>query len=77
MSLPIRLAGLSLAAIVLAALAAPARAQLGSINNPPPQHLFNTDQPQRLDNGLGTMAERRARLAHLKRAQRPVHHPAQ
>jgi hypothetical protein len=54
-------------AVMLASPAA--RAQLGSVNNPPPQHLFNLGQPPRLNDGLGTMAERRARLAQMRRAQ--------
>ena len=65
-----RFAGIVALCVTLLATAVPsARAQLGSVNNPPPQHLFNLDQPPRLDNGLGTMAERRARLAQIKRAQ--------
>ena len=72
------LAGFALlASTLVVASVMPARAQLGSVNNPPPQHLFNTDPVPRLDNGLGTMAERRARLAQIKRMQRPVRHPAQ
>jgi hypothetical protein len=53
-----------------------AHAQLGSVNNPPPQHLFNFDgTPKPLNNGLGTMAERRRALARSK-VRRPVHrHP--
>jgi hypothetical protein len=52
-----------------------ANAQLGSVNNPPPQNLFNFDgTPKPLNNGLGTMAERRRELARSKaRARRPVH----
>ena len=56
-------------ALTLGATMPYAHAQLGSENNPPPQHLFNMGQPPRLDTGLGTMAERRARLAQIKRAQ--------
>jgi hypothetical protein len=52
-----------------------ARAQMGSVNNPPAEHLFNLGQPHRLDNGLGTMAERRERIAQLKRAQQRAHRP--
>ena len=63
---------LVLALLGLAAAVPAARAQLGSVNNPPPQHLFNLDQPPRLDNGLGTMAERRARVAKLRRSHKPV-----
>jgi hypothetical protein len=63
------MAGLALGTLALMLACPPARAQLGSVNNPPPQHLFNLGQPPRLDDGLGTMAERRARLAQLKRAQ--------
>lgn len=56
------------AAFVLGGLAliwagTPAEAQLGSVNNPPPQRLFNFGPQPKLDNGLGTMAERRALLA--------------
>ena len=49
-----------------------ASAQMGTSNNPPPQRLFDTGPSQRVDNGLGTMAERRAKLAQMKRTQRPV-----
>jgi hypothetical protein len=64
----------SLAMCMLIGAAVPAHAQLGSVNNPPPQHLFKMDQAPRLDTGLGTMAERRARLAQMKRAHaKPVH----
>ena len=40
----------------------PAIAQLGSVANPPPQNLFHFNQQPKLDPGLGTYAERRARL---------------
>ena len=60
---------LALGGSVLMLMAPAARAQLGSVNNPPPQHLFNLGQPPRLHDGLGTMAERRARLAEIRRAQ--------
>lgn len=33
-----------------------ANAQMGTVNNPPRQNLFNYEQPRRLDNGLGTNA---------------------
>ena len=50
-----------------------AHAQLGSINNPPPQNLFRfDDKPKLRDNGLGTMAERRRELERSK-ARRPAH----
>ena len=50
-----------------------AKAQLGSVNNPPPQNLFNfNDTPKPRNDGLGTMAERRRALAH-SRTKRPVH----
>ena len=50
-----------------------ARAQLGSVNNPPPQNLFNFDgSPKPRNDGLGTMAERRRALAQ-SRTRHPVH----
>ncbi len=55
------------------AVGLPARAQLGTSANPPPQQLFETDHPQRLNTGLGTMAERQPRPAPVKRAVRRVH----
>ncbi len=75
MSLRPPLTGLALVALMLALAALPAHAQLGSMNNPPPQHLFTTPAPQRLDNGLGTMAERRRLLAEHKRGQRAAKRP--
>ncbi len=67
-------AGLAVGMLTLVLASAGAWAQLGSVNNPPPQHLFNLGQPPRLNDGLGTMAERRARLAELRRAhQRQIH----
>ncbi len=65
------LCGLTLAVALTAGLSA--KAQLGSVNNPPPQHLFNFDDtPKRRDDGLGTMAERRRALARLH-DRHPVH----
>ena len=67
----ILLCGMTLAFGLTAGLAA--KAQLGSVNNPPPQHLFNfNDTPQPRNDGLGTMAERRRALAR-SRVRRPVH----
>ena len=63
----------SLTLLMLAAQVRTANAQLGTSNNPPPQRLFDTGPSQQLDNGLGTMAERRAKLAKLRRAPRPAH----
>ena len=72
MAMPLRGSGTLMLAGLLWAGAA--HAQLGSVNNPPPQNLFHfEDAPQLRDDGLGTMAERRARLAHLRR--RPVARP--
>ena len=58
-------------------IATAAHAQLGSMNNPPPQHLFNFDgSPKPRNDGLGSMAERRSALARAKARRRPVHrHP--
>ncbi len=68
------LSGLTLAVGLTAGLSA--KAQLGSVNNPPPQHLFNfNDAPPPHNDGLGTMAERRRALAR-SRVRRPVHHRA-
>ncbi len=65
------LCGLTLASALT--LGASARAQMGSVNNPPPQRLFNfNDTPTPRNDGLGTMAERRRALARAK-ARRPVH----
>ena len=61
-------------AIAVAGYTLPAHAQLGTSANPPPQHLFDMGTPQpRLNNGLGTMAERRERLATIRRTHRRVH----
>ena len=65
------LCGLTLAVGLTVGL--PAQAQLGSVNNPPPQHLFNFDDtPKPRNDGLGTMAERRRALANA-RTRRPAH----
>ena len=72
--MPTILTGAALAALLLAS-AVPARAQMGSVNNPPPQHLFDMGQPKRLDDGLGTLAERRRLLAQSKKTGRPVEQP--
>ncbi len=54
-------------------IATAADAQLGSVNNPPPQHLFNFNgAPKPTNDGLGTMAERRQALAKMK-VRRPAH----
>ena len=67
--------GLLLCLLLLGQAVAPAHAQMGTSANPPPQHLFKFDDtPKRLDNGLGTMAERRRILAASKRTH-PVTHP--
>lgn len=67
------LGGLTLATGLVVGLSA--QAQLGSVNNPPPQHLFNfNDTPTPRNDGLGTMAERRRALAQSK-ARRPVRRP--
>ena len=60
------------AALVLLGLVAamPARAQLGSSPNPPPQHLFDTNTPTRLDTGLGMMAERQGQPTPRRVARR-------
>ncbi len=64
------LAGLILSLGLTVGLAA--HAQLGSVNNPPSQHLFNfNDAPTPRNDGLGTMAERRRALARSK-LRRPV-----
>ena len=69
--LSILLPGLILSIGMTASLAA--RAQLGSVNNPPPQNLFNFDgSPKPRNDGLGTMAERRRTLAQ-SRTRHPVH----
>ena len=69
--LSILLPGLILSIGMTASLAA--RAQLGSVNNPPPQNLFNFDgSPKPRNDGLGTMAERRRALAQ-NRTRHPVH----
>lgn len=76
MTLPVTIGALAIA-LTLSSL--PARAQMGSVNNPPPQHLFDMGQPKRLDDGLGTMAERRQRLAQMRAhrsARAPVPLPA-
>ena len=59
----------------------PAFAQLGSVSNPPPQNLFNDRPTPKLDNGLGTYAQRRALLdrdrngiVHRRRTY-PAHRP--
>ena len=66
-------ASVVLAAAVIAG--SPAYAQLGTTGNVPPQHLFNFgDQPKPINNGLGTMAERRKLLAQSRQVHRaPVH----
>ena len=59
--------------VVLLAAIVPAHAQLGTENNPPSQHIFNfRDTPALRNNGLGTMAERRARLQALHRHRTTV-----
>ena len=73
MSRPPLLAALGCAALVVAGAAGPSRAQLGTSGNVPPQHLFDTDRPQRLDTGLGTRVEPPAAPAQVRRAKRPVH----
>ncbi len=47
-----------------------AQAQLGSVNNPPREHLFNFDNGTARDARSETMAQRRARLAQLQRRPR-------
>ena len=59
-----------LAAMAMLALATPVRGQLGTLRNPPPQNLFNLEQPPRLKNGLGTMTGPRNLLPRLKPARR-------
>ncbi len=73
-SLRVALGAMALAGGVTVAVAA--HAQLGTENNPPPQHLFNFNgAPKPADNGLGTMAERRRALANAKlHRRRVVHH---
>ncbi len=65
-------------ALGIALSVTPAHAQLGSLANPPPQNLFDFNQPPRLDPGIayrsGTYAERRARLLHDHNRAR--HQPA-
>ena len=71
MPLRVLLCGITLAIGLTAGEAA--WAQLGSVNNPPPQNLFKFDDtPKPRNDGLGTMAERRRALAQSK-ARRPVH----
>ena len=66
---------LPLCVLLLSQAATPAQAQMGTSANPPPQNLFKfDDSPKRLDDGLGTMAERRRVLAASKRAH-PVTQP--
>ncbi len=64
-----------LAGIAALAWAAPsAHAQLGSAPNVPPQHLFNTDQPPRLNDGLGTMAAPEPKPAAARHVRRRIRH---
>ena len=62
------------AAAALSLLAPPARAQLGTSPNIPPQQLFETDHPPRLETGLGVMAERDPKPLPARRPRRPVRH---
>ncbi len=57
-------------AVALALSAPSARAQLGTSGNVPPQHLFDTSRPTRLDTGLGTMAESGQRHVVARRVHR-------
>jgi hypothetical protein len=57
------IAGFLALALMLLASVEPVRAQLGSVNNPPPQNLFNDKPTPKLDNGLSSYAERRASLS--------------
>ena len=75
--MPRPVAGLFVAAVVGAAGVfgpVPAQAQLGASGNVPPQRLFDTDRPARLDTGLGTMAGRDPKPVPVpvRRGHRPV-----
>ena len=59
-------------AVLLAVQVQGASAQMVTSNNPPPQRLFDTAPSHQMNNGLGTMADRRAQLAQVKRRTGPV-----